>query len=200
MANYVVFPLALLHLFLQPVDRGVQEAAGRPLKYLQRPFMHVQLRRRDRLSSSHPFTMTSGPTDDAVAITVKEAGDFTSTIGEIHGGDLAYMQITVPDRTRRDWDRSLWDMNSRPCIATQKSFLGHMFRSDSWVIMGYGGIWEATHKNWQVPAARSREESWMAIGGAGDGLYYYSTRRDSDLLRWYSLFLYRIAYLSYPSP
>ncbi len=135
MANYVAFPLALLHLFLQPVDRvmygvwivlaavyvllilhrthGIYvmrkspftvvdvikenrdtwtlQFAGRPLKYLPGQFMHVQLRRRDRMSSSHPFSMTSGPTDDAVAITVKESGDFTSTIGETQGGDLAYI-------------------------------------------------------------------------------------------------------------
>ncbi|MFP4199817.1 MAG: hypothetical protein ACLFS8_00210 [Clostridia bacterium] len=64
---------------------------GSPLRHDPGQFMHVQLLRDDQLSSSHPFTISSSPTDPYLSITPKESGDFTATLGQTGEGDLAYI-------------------------------------------------------------------------------------------------------------
>ncbi len=134
LVNYLAFPLALVHIMLNPAQRGAPvwwgfaftyafliayriymiyvlrknpyvvvgvtsensdtwtlRFAGRPLKYLPGQFLHVQLHRRDGVSSSHPFTISSSPTEKLLGITPKASGDFTSTIGETEIGDQAYI-------------------------------------------------------------------------------------------------------------
>ena len=53
-------------------------------------FMIVQLKRKGKVSESHPFTISSGP-NAPPTITVKSVGDFTSTIGETEVSDIAYV-------------------------------------------------------------------------------------------------------------
>ena len=65
--------------------------SGKPINYLPGQFLHVQLLREDGLSFSHPFTISSSPTQSLVSITPKELGDFTDTIGKTEQGDLAYI-------------------------------------------------------------------------------------------------------------
>ncbi len=53
-------------------------------------FHFVHLRRgRGLPSEEHHFTISSSPTDSVLSSTIKESGDFTSTIGETKPGDLA---------------------------------------------------------------------------------------------------------------
>lgn len=47
--------------------------------------------REGKLSFSHPFTISSSPTWDKLSITVKELGDFTSTIKDTKPGDRAFI-------------------------------------------------------------------------------------------------------------
>ncbi len=54
-------------------------------------FLFVRLLRDGRLSSPHPFTIRSSPTGDRLSITIKESGDFTSTVGQTKVGDGAYV-------------------------------------------------------------------------------------------------------------
>lgn len=62
---------------------------GRPLAYQPGQFMYLRLLRNGKLSSAHPFTISSSPTWDQVAVTPKELGDFTATIADTKPGDKA---------------------------------------------------------------------------------------------------------------
>ena len=64
---------------------------GRRLSYKPGQFMMVQLLRDGQRSSSHPFTISSSPTQKQISITPKELGDFTSTIKETKVGDKAFI-------------------------------------------------------------------------------------------------------------
>lgn len=64
---------------------------GKPLSYKPGQFMHLRLLRNGRLSSSHPFTISSSPTWETISVTPKELGDFTSTIKDTQAGDTAYI-------------------------------------------------------------------------------------------------------------
>jgi predicted ferric reductase len=64
---------------------------GRPLSYKPGQFMYLRLMRNGKKSSSHPFTISSSPTSELLAVTPKEQGDFTSTVKETKKGDLAYI-------------------------------------------------------------------------------------------------------------
>lgn len=64
---------------------------GRPLAYRPGQFMHLRLLRRGELSSSHPFTLSSSPTRELLAVTPKEVGDFTRTVKDTQLGDRAYV-------------------------------------------------------------------------------------------------------------
>ena len=134
--NYILFPLALVHVFLNArpasllyylwiilalgyvalvlyrlhrilymrshpynVVEIIQEAddiwslyfEGKKFSYRPGQFLMIQLMRNNTLSSSHPFTISSSPTRQNLAVTPKELGDFTSTIKETKVGDLAFI-------------------------------------------------------------------------------------------------------------
>ncbi len=136
LANYAIFPLALVHVFYNAASGSllyylwiafaaafagivihklhrlvyirrhpyqvvdvVQEAEdiwslyfkGEPLRYKPGQFMHLQLLRDGQLSSSHPFTLSSSPTWETLAVSPKELGDFTATVKETKVGDKAYI-------------------------------------------------------------------------------------------------------------
>ncbi len=65
--------------------------SGENLSYKPGQFLMIQLLRSGRLSSSHPFTLSSSPTQDKLSITTKELGDFTSTIKDTKVGDKAFI-------------------------------------------------------------------------------------------------------------
>lgn len=56
-------------------------------------FMIVQLRRKGTVSESHPFTLSSSPTQEKLAITVKAVGDFTSTLNQTKVSDFGYLEM-----------------------------------------------------------------------------------------------------------
>lgn len=136
LANYVIFPILLVHAINHSVPNSVfydlwavfavayvflllhklyrfmhirrnpytvtqvkQEAKDIWTVYMKGPrmtykpgqFLHIQLLRDGKLSSSHPFTISSSPTEEYISITPKELGDFTSTIKETKVGDKAYL-------------------------------------------------------------------------------------------------------------
>jgi len=62
---------------------------GKRIDFRPGQFMIIQLLRNGRLSSPHPFTISSSPTRENLSITPKELGDFTSTIKETRVGDQA---------------------------------------------------------------------------------------------------------------
>ena len=64
---------------------------GRRLAHKPGQFMIVRLVREGRVSSPHPFTISSGPASDAPSITAKNVGDFTATISDTTTSDQAYI-------------------------------------------------------------------------------------------------------------
>jgi len=64
---------------------------GRHKDYKPGQFMIVKLVRNGKASAPHPFTISSSPTSDRLAISVKSSGDFTSTIGDTKADDTAYI-------------------------------------------------------------------------------------------------------------
>lgn len=64
---------------------------GEKIAYNPGQFMFIQLLRGGRLSSPHPFTISSAPTQEQLSITPRELGDFTATIKDTKPGDLAYI-------------------------------------------------------------------------------------------------------------
>jgi len=64
---------------------------GEHRDYKPGQFMIVRLARGGKVSESHPFTISSSPTRDKLAISVKSVGDFTSTIGDTKVSDSAYI-------------------------------------------------------------------------------------------------------------
>jgi predicted ferric reductase len=64
---------------------------GKTFKYNPGQFMFIQLKRNGRLSSAHPFTISSSPTRENLSITPKKLGDFTATIRDTAVGDSAYI-------------------------------------------------------------------------------------------------------------
>ena len=64
---------------------------GPSLEYKPGQFLHIKLLRNGKLSSSHPFTLSSSPTWENLAITPKELGDFTRTIKNTKPGDRAFI-------------------------------------------------------------------------------------------------------------
>ncbi len=136
LANYILFPLVLIHVFYHSAPGSllqylfifitliylaiiiyrlakiitvrrnpyeiveVKEEAdniwslffkGKTVQHQPGQFMFLQLLRDSRLSSAHPFTISSSPTRDNLSITVKDSGDFTATIGDTKPGDYAYI-------------------------------------------------------------------------------------------------------------
>lgn len=66
-------------------------AGKHPFGYLPGQFLFVTfLRGRGLPNEEHPFTISSSPTEKGhVAVTIKESGDFTASIGETAPGDRA---------------------------------------------------------------------------------------------------------------
>ncbi|MBS3886055.1 MAG: ferredoxin reductase family protein [Dethiobacter sp.] len=132
--NYILFPVALIHIFgnalpgsllyyiwliltllfalllvekiireikirknLYEVVKVQQESKdiwslyfkGKQLAYQPGQFMYLRLLRNGKLSSAHPFTISSSPTWEMLTVTPKELGDFTATIKDTKVGDLA---------------------------------------------------------------------------------------------------------------
>ncbi len=136
LANYILFPLVLIHVFYHSVPGSllqylwfsiallylaviiyrlvriitarrnpyeiveVKEESdnvwsiffkGKKVLYKPGQFMFLQLLRGGRLSSAHPFTIANSPNREYLSVTIKNSGDFTSTIGETRPGDSAYI-------------------------------------------------------------------------------------------------------------
>jgi predicted ferric reductase len=64
---------------------------GKNKNYKPGQFMIVNLKRNGKVSESHPFTISSSPTNDMMSISVKSVGDFTSTIKDTKLSDIAYI-------------------------------------------------------------------------------------------------------------
>jgi ferredoxin-NADP reductase len=63
---------------------------GEAFAYLPGQFIFLTLHRQGFRSEEHPFTLSSSPARrDAISVTPKAIGDFTSTIKETRPGDLA---------------------------------------------------------------------------------------------------------------
>jgi ferredoxin-NADP reductase len=73
-------------------DTWTLRFAGPQLDYHPGQFMLLRLRRNGKLSESHPFTISSSPTERQLAVTPKAVGDFTETVGETSPGDTAYIE------------------------------------------------------------------------------------------------------------
>ncbi|MFO7739929.1 MAG: ferric reductase-like transmembrane domain-containing protein [Desulfatiglandaceae bacterium] len=61
--------------------------------YAPGQFMFLQLKRKDNVSKSHPFTIASSPARKGLSICAKAVGDFTSTLGKTQPSDLAYIDM-----------------------------------------------------------------------------------------------------------
>ncbi len=55
-------------------------------------FMIIRLVREGIISESHPFTISSSPTSSRLSVSIKSAGDFTSTIRNTRITDYAYIE------------------------------------------------------------------------------------------------------------
>jgi predicted ferric reductase len=64
---------------------------GRRVDYEPGQFLILWLIRDGRVSAPHPFTVSSSPTWEKLAISVKAVGDFTATIGDTRISDRAYV-------------------------------------------------------------------------------------------------------------
>ncbi len=136
LANYILFPVAMVHVFMHAVpgsflyylwivlaalfaaligyrlvriamirnnpyrvvevrqeakDIWTLEFEGRNIDFKPGQFMFIQLLRGGRLSSPHPFTISTSPTRENLSITPKELGDFTRTIRDTKVGDRAFI-------------------------------------------------------------------------------------------------------------
>jgi len=62
----------------------------RPLHYAPGQFQFLRLHGSSVSAEEHPFSIASSPSPDGlIRLTIKEIGDFTSTVGRIKPGDLA---------------------------------------------------------------------------------------------------------------
>jgi ferredoxin-NADP reductase len=68
----------------------LEPRANRPLHYAPGQFQFLSLRNSSASTEEHPFSIASSPSlNGRIRLTIKESGDFTSTIGRIKPGDLA---------------------------------------------------------------------------------------------------------------
>ena len=66
---------------------------GENFRYLPGQFAFLTLHRQKEKPKEHPFTISSSPTDrECITFTIKESGDFTSTIGATKPGELARLE------------------------------------------------------------------------------------------------------------
>ena len=62
---------------------------GRKVMHKPGQFMVLQLIRDGKVSAAHPFTISSAPQADHLAVAIKDLGDFTGTISKTKPGDRA---------------------------------------------------------------------------------------------------------------
>jgi predicted ferric reductase len=68
----------------------LEPPVNRPLRYAPGQFQFLRPHSSSVLAEEHPFSIASSPSPDGlIRLTIKEIGDFTSTIGRIRPGDLA---------------------------------------------------------------------------------------------------------------
>ncbi len=68
-------------------------SSGENLRYLPGQFAFLTLNRQKEKPCEHPFTISSSPTDrECISFTIKQSGDFTSTIGATRPGELARVE------------------------------------------------------------------------------------------------------------
>jgi predicted ferric reductase len=84
-------PFKILGIVQETHDTWSLHLEKSNLSYLPGQFLIIRFRRNGRLSEPHPFTISSSPTGGTLSITVKSAGDFTSTIGATKTTDTAYI-------------------------------------------------------------------------------------------------------------
>jgi predicted ferric reductase len=65
---------------------------GRPLAHLPGQFVFLTLLRAGLPAEEHPFTLSSAPGGEAVAVTIKASGDFTRTVDRTRPGDAAWVE------------------------------------------------------------------------------------------------------------
>jgi len=66
----------------------LEPPANRPLHYAPGQFQFLRPQRSSVLAEEHPFSISSSPSPEGrISLTIKESGDFTSTIGGIKPGD-----------------------------------------------------------------------------------------------------------------
>lgn len=61
---------------------------GRKLNHHAGQFCYLRLLNSDLSGQSHPFTISSGPEDEQIRITVKQSGDFTTRLNNVTAKDL----------------------------------------------------------------------------------------------------------------
>jgi predicted ferric reductase len=62
-------------------------------KYKPGQFMMLQLKRNGVVSEPHPFTISSSPTSKRLSVTIKDVGDFTSTVNRTRPSEAAYIDM-----------------------------------------------------------------------------------------------------------
>jgi predicted ferric reductase len=68
----------------------LEPRVNRRLHYAPGQFQFLRLHGNSVLAEEHPFSIASSPSPDGlISLTIKEIGDFTSTVGRIKPGDLA---------------------------------------------------------------------------------------------------------------
>jgi len=68
----------------------LEPPVNRPLHYAPGQFQFLRPYRSSVLAEEHPFSIASAPSPGSrISLTIKESGDFTSTIGRLKPGDLA---------------------------------------------------------------------------------------------------------------
>ena len=68
----------------------LEPPVNRPLHHAPGQFQFLRLHGSSVLAEEHPFSIASSPSPDGlIRLTIKEIGDFTSTVGRIQPGDLA---------------------------------------------------------------------------------------------------------------
>jgi predicted ferric reductase len=87
-----MFPYTVVDVARVSPDTWKVELAppeGRPLGHLPGQFGFLRLFGEGIRSEEHPFTISSSPTSEHVTFTIKESGDFTSTLSGLKVGDGA---------------------------------------------------------------------------------------------------------------
>jgi len=84
-------PFKVVEVQQEALDIWSLRLSGNTFSYKPGQFLMIQMLRSGKLSSAHPFTISSSPTQEHISITPKELGDFTSTIKNTRKGDLAFI-------------------------------------------------------------------------------------------------------------